>query len=307
MDNRDSNHPQSAEPLPGPGSPSSTPDSPPRPVRPNRNFPIYIVETPDGPTMMDSVRLAEYEASLQAAKNARIEAENAVRAAREAELAAGRPPSSSPAPFSAEPAAELVPATLASRHSSVARASTPSSYRPPDFARHSRRCSICSHPDRDAIEGDFIRWRSPQLIAEDYNLSDRSSIYRHAHATGLLAWRKQELGRVLEGILESAEGIPLDSADVIIRAARLYSRLDERGNYSEPSRTNYVFSGPIGALHPLESALPANSGHAGRPGAQGDPTSEGNACPPDLAEANRNIAQFKNSVNSMNPEEKANS
>jgi hypothetical protein len=31
---------------------------------------------------------------------------------------------------------------------------------PPDFSRHARRCAVCAHPDRDAIEGDFIRWTS---------------------------------------------------------------------------------------------------------------------------------------------------
>jgi len=56
---------------------------------------------------------------------------------------------------------------------------------PPDFSRHARRCCICSHPDRDAIEGDFIRWHSVELIAREYKIATRKSIYRHAHCTGL--------------------------------------------------------------------------------------------------------------------------
>ncbi len=58
---------------------------------------------------------------------------------------------------------------------------------PPDFSRHARRCCICSHPDRDAIEGDFIRWHSVELIAREYKIATRKSIYRHAHCTGLFA------------------------------------------------------------------------------------------------------------------------
>jgi hypothetical protein len=173
---------------------------------------------------------------------------------------------------------------------------------PPDFARHARRCSVCSHPDRDAIEGDFIRWRSPELIAKDYKIPDRASIYRHAHSTGLFSWRKQELGRVLEGILESSEHLPLVSADVIIRAARIYSHLDEHGNWFDPPRTTFFFTGPAPALYSLESVMPTNSARTRKrssPKASKRPTGE--------QKANRNIRQFKKSIKSMKPKEKANS
>jgi hypothetical protein len=40
----------------------------------------------------------------------------------------------------------------------------------PDFSRHSRHCGICSHPNRDAIEADFIRWRSPEQIVKEYQI-----------------------------------------------------------------------------------------------------------------------------------------
>jgi hypothetical protein len=138
------------------------------------------------------------------------------------------------------------------------------SYVPPDFSRHSRRCCICLHPDRDAIEGDFIRWRSPELIARDYKIANRTSIYRHAHCTGLFAWRRRELGRVLEGILENAEHVPLEASDAIVRAARVYAHLDDNGNWFEPPRTNLILTGPAPALYPLESSLPTNSGRTER-------------------------------------------
>lgn len=115
---------------------------------------------------------------------------------------------------------------------------------PPDFSRHARRCIICSHPDRDAIEGDFIRWTSPSQIAKTYKLADRASVYRHAHSTGLFDRRKREVGRVLENILENAEQCPAENFDTIIRAARLYTHLDNAGTWVEPPRITYFIAGP---------------------------------------------------------------
>jgi hypothetical protein len=119
---------------------------------------------------------------------------------------------------------------------------------PPDFNRHARRCTICSHPDRDAIEGDFIRWASPRRLAKDYQIADRVSLYRHAHATGLFARRRREFARVLEDILECVEHTSLEeTSDVMIRAARVYAHLDENGKWFEPPRTHIILTGPAPA------------------------------------------------------------
>jgi len=40
--------------------------------------------------------------------------------------------------------------------------------------RHSRKCSVCNHPEREAIEEDFIHWHSPINIARDFNTADHS-------------------------------------------------------------------------------------------------------------------------------------
>lgn len=45
------------------------------------------------------------------------------------------------------------------------------------LGRHRRNCSVCSHPKRAEIETDFISWRSPATMAEEYNLADRPSVY----------------------------------------------------------------------------------------------------------------------------------
>lgn len=129
---------------------------------------------------------------------------------------------------------------------------------PPDFYRHARLCTVCNHPDRDAIEADFVRWQSPQKIASDYQIADRSAIYRHAHATGLFLSRRRELPRVLESILECVGNASLDSMDTITRAARVYAHIDDNGKWFEPPKTMYILTGsapapPAPENHPIWS------------------------------------------------------
>ena len=56
---------------------------------------------------------------------------------------------------------------------------------PPSMERHSRKCAICTHPDRQAIDEAFLHRSDKHQIVKDYNLPSLSSLYRHAHATGL--------------------------------------------------------------------------------------------------------------------------
>src|ERR1700758_2716577 len=72
----------------------------------------------------------------------------------------------------------------------------------PDPERHSRKCQVCHHPDRAALESDFIHWVSPDYISTAYNLWDRQTIYRHARALGLDELRRQNLRCVIEPILD---------------------------------------------------------------------------------------------------------
>ncbi|MFZ3214490.1 MAG: hypothetical protein WA192_00340 [Candidatus Acidiferrales bacterium] len=156
---------------------------------------------------------------------------------------------------------------------------------PPDLARHSRRCAICSHPDRDAIEGDFIRWRSPQRIAKDYGINSRASVYRHAHVLGLFQRRRREVARVLESFMECSEFCPPEAADMIVRATRLYVHLNEHGEWIEPPRTQYIIYGPPPAAAvagPSPSLAPAPP----------QPPSDA-----ETQNSNRNTPHFKNSVN----------
>ena len=63
------------------------------------------------------------------------------------------------------------------------------------FGRHEHGCKVCSHAGREEIDRDFINWKSPALIAREYGLKDRSSVYRHANALDLFPKRQRNTRR----------------------------------------------------------------------------------------------------------------
>jgi len=74
---------------------------------------------------------------------------------------------------------------------------------PTHLARHKIKCGICRHPHREAIEQEFLHWRSPESLAR----ADCSAIYRHVYAIGLYAKRRRNLLPSLELIIEHAADI----------------------------------------------------------------------------------------------------
>jgi hypothetical protein len=192
--------------------------------RRRRTFPMHFIDT--GPDEKQCMYHDEYTAMIAAEKTVR----DAQRASREIELAASRPDEL--ANENSTAASEL-PASLPPDR----RGACPARRDPPDLERHSRHCMVCSHPDRDAIEGEFIRWRSPHKIARDYAIADRNSIYRHAHATNLFEERRCQIGRVLESYLETIDDCPPADFDPVTRAVRVYAHLNANGAWVEPPRT----------------------------------------------------------------------
>ena len=100
--------------------------------------------------------------------------------------------------------------------------------------RHAKSCSICKHPQCDQIEADFLGWRSPVQIARTYHLSDRSSVYRHAHAFGLFVKRRRNVRAALEHIIERAGEVEV-SAAAVIAAVQAYSKINAQGQWVERS------------------------------------------------------------------------
>lgn len=125
----------------------------------------------------------------------------------------------------------------------------------PDFERHSRKCRICNHPERKAIEADFFDWKRANWIEKRYGLHGRSVIYRHALATGLDVRRRANLTKRAEEVLEKVDAIETPSASVILRAVETLASLNERGRRIKPLATHRVLS---------TTSPPAHSGASSR-------------------------------------------
>ena len=95
---------------------------------------------------------------------------------------------------------------------------------------HTRRCNVCRHPDRKAIEHEFLRWRSPDKIAREYGIPDHSSIYRHVHATGIFARRRKAVRVALESVIECAEVVKV-TASSLVKAVHAYTHINEFGEW----------------------------------------------------------------------------
>ncbi len=236
--------------------------------RPNRNFPVAIEVTPETrfsecTTRVVSVadlrpserqyhpadhREREYNPDLVYAN-----VDTNVDATASASL-----PAAPPAPTNLPAGTEVV------KEGPPAPAEVKPAQPKPDPVHHGRRCAVCNHPNREAIEGDFLNWRSPEMIAREFNIRDRASVYRHAGAFNLYAQRKRQLGRVLENIIECSDLCTFDHCDMIIRAARVYAHLDDDGKWHEPPRTHYIFTSRISALSPARPPKPRRRRKASR-------------------------------------------
>jgi hypothetical protein len=106
--------------------------------------------------------------------------------------------------------------------------------KPVNPGRHQRNCSICSHSEREEIEGEFVAWRSPAAIAEAYGIADRASIYRHAHAFGLFTKRQRNIRAALERIIERASEVDV-TASAVVAAVQAYSKINSAGQWIERS------------------------------------------------------------------------
>jgi len=73
-----------------------------------------------------------------------------------------------------------------------------------NLARHKAQCTICAHAKCAEVEAGFVNWESPAKLAEEYQLADRTTVYRHAHALGLFDKRKRNVRAALERIIEKS-------------------------------------------------------------------------------------------------------
>jgi len=105
-----------------------------------------------------------------------------------------------------------------------------------NVVRHSKNCKICSHPQCEEIEQDFANWRSPAEITKTYHLSDRSTVYRHAHAFNLFPKRQRNVRAALERIIEKAGEVEVTAA-AVVAAVQAYAKINAAGQWTDPTET----------------------------------------------------------------------
>ena len=143
----------------------------------------------------------------------------------------------------------------------------------PSFEHHRRKCQICNHPEREAIEELFVNWHSARDIKFElgiYPPLDWSSIYRHARAAGLYGRRRKNLRAVFDLVLEHAADIT-PTAHGLVAIVRAYSCLTDAHKWLEPEKrvhiTNHVYHHDV----PADSAPATTSTSV--PPASPDPVS----------------------------------
>jgi hypothetical protein len=112
-------------------------------------------------------------------------------------------------------------------------------HEPTPLERHARKCSICSHPQREYIEEAFLQWRSPDTIMHSWGVQSRTTIYHHAHACNLFAQRNRNLQFASGGIIEYADTRHFTARE-ILDAVRTLAHLNEEGRWVHPSSKSEV-------------------------------------------------------------------
>lgn len=105
-----------------------------------------------------------------------------------------------------------------------------------NLGRHRANCSICAHDSVQEIETAFIAWKSPAAIAEEFGLSDRASVYRHAHALLLFPKRQKNVRAALEKLIEKAGEVEV-TATAVVAAVQAYSKLNSAGEWVDKVET----------------------------------------------------------------------
>lgn len=131
-----------------------------------------------------------------------------------------------------------------------------SATRSPSLERHHRKCTVCKHAERDAIEEAFLHWMSPEFITEEFELPDWSTLYRHAHATGLFAQRRRNVRFALENVIKRSVEVEITAAG-LVRAIRAYASLTDSGEWVEPASRVIVSSGTAATPGSVSLTSPA--------------------------------------------------
>ncbi|HVB86360.1 MAG TPA: hypothetical protein VNK23_06805 [Candidatus Dormibacteraeota bacterium] len=86
-----------------------------------------------------------------------------------------------------------------------------------------------------------MHWHAISAIAFDHKVS-RSAIYRHAYAVRLFARRNHELRFSLGHLIERVQDVE-PTAGAIVRAVKLFARINDDGELMEPPARVIISSG----------------------------------------------------------------
>ena len=114
------------------------------------------------------------------------------------------------------------------------RANLRESSKPVNLGRHQYNCTVCAHEKREEIEADFLSWKSPIRIAQEYGLADRQNVYRHAYALGLFEKRRRNIRVALETIIEKAGEVDVNAA-AVVSAIQAYAKINAQGQWVDRS------------------------------------------------------------------------
>src|SRR5271156_6082539 len=128
------------------------------------------------------------------------------------------------------------------------------SHEPTFLERHSRKCSICRHPQRQQIDESFLHWRSPATIMHCFGIENETTIYHHAHAFNFFALRNRNLQSAPSNIVEDIDRHSFTGAEML-DAVRALAHLTADGRWIHPtSKSEVMYS--IQRL-PAGAGLPA--------------------------------------------------
>jgi hypothetical protein len=125
-----------------------------------------------------------------------------------------------------------------------------------DLSHHERHCTICHHPERDAIEEAFCQWRKVKFIAREFNATGGpTAIYRHARALNLFKQRNLTLRSSLEFVIEQSECV-VPTAEGLVKAIRAYTRINDAGEWIDTPTTHIV---KVIAMHSPDAGSHTNA------------------------------------------------
>lgn len=163
---------------------------------------------------------------------------------------------------------------------------------PASLERHQRCCRVCRHPDRELIEREFLHWRSPTEISNDYGINDHASITRHANATGLYERRIRNVRSALERVIERAEEATV-TGHSIVRAVRAYLSITDDNKWVQPPTVvaHIVHSPPGSDSQPETSISSVADASGASPSPQADPKAAIASSPPAVPQLTDGLAQ----------------